>query len=403
VNGATGEAAGDRRFPPGFDWGTATAAHQIEGGNTNNDWWEWEHDPATCCTEPSGDACDSWHRWPDDVAAVADMGLGSYRFSLEWSRIEPAEGEWSSAAVAHYRRVAEALIERGITPVMTFHHFTTPTWLSRRGGWENRATADAFVRFCERTARELAPVMGRVCTLNEPNMVSFMGYAFGMFPPGATDMSRVAAVDANFLAAHRGAVEAIRAQAPGVPVGLTVAMMDFQPVDGGEEQAAAARAMEDLYLDATDGDDFIGVQTYSRMRVGPDGPLGPEPGVPVVSTMGYEVWPEALGATIRRTWERTGGRRIYVTENGIATDDDGERIDFVRRALSSVLDCLADGIDVAGYKYWSLLDNFEWALGYTPRFGLVEVDRAGGTFDRRPKGSAAWFGDIARSNRLPAM
>ncbi len=390
-----------RSFPQGFDWGTATAAHQIEGANVNNDWWAWEHAPGSPCGESSGDACDSWNRWSDDVAIIAELGLTSYRFSVEWSRIEPAEGEWSRAALDHYRRVGEALLERQITPVVTFHHFTTPLWLTSRGGWLEPSTADAFARFCDRTARDLAPVLGRVCTINEPNMVAFMGYEFGMFPPGRTNADEARRADDVFATAHRKAVDAIKQHVTDVPVGLTVSMADYQPADGGEAACAAARATEDHYLDLAGDDDFVGVQTYSRMLMGPHGWLGPQPGVPVVPTMGYEFWPQALEATLRRAWERTGGRpSLYVTENGLATEDDADRIRYVQLALEGVLQCLDDGIDVAGYTYWSLLDNFEWAFGYTPRFGLVEVDRT--TFARHPKPSARWFGSVATANALEA-
>ncbi len=392
-------APAQRSFPKGFDWGTATAAHQIEGANTNNDWWTWEHSPGSPCAVSSGDACDSWHRWPDDIGIVRELGLTSYRFSIEWSRIEPAEGEWSRAALDHYRRVGEALLEHQITPVVTFHHFTTPQWLAAQGGWLEPSTADAFARFCDRAARELAPVLGRVCTINEPNVVAFMGYEFGMFPPGHTSADEARRAEDVFATAHRRAVDVIKQHVPNVPIGLTVSMADYQAAEGGEAACAAARVTEDRFLDVAVGDDFVGVQAYSRMLMGPNGWFGPQPGVPVVSTMGYEFWPEALEATLRHAWERTGGRsRLYVTENGLATDDDADRIRYVQRALEGVLRCLDDGIDVAGYTYWSLLDNFEWAFGYTPRFGLIEVDRT--TFDRHPKNSAHWLSSAAKANTL---
>jgi beta-glucosidase len=388
-----------RSFPEGFDWGTATAAHQIEGANLNNDWWAWEHAPGSPCAVPSGDACDSWYRWPDDIEILRELGLTSYRFSIEWSRIEPAEDEWSRAALDHYRRVGEALLEHQITPVVTFHHFTTPQWVAAQGGWLEPATADAFARFCDRAARDLAPVLGRVCTINEPNVVAFMGYEFGMFPPGHTSADEARRAADVFATAHRRAVDVIKQHVPNVPVGLTVSMADYQAAEGGEAACAAARATEDRFLDATVGDDFVGVQTYTRMLMGPNGWLGPQPGVPVVPTMFYEFWPEALEATLRRAWQRTGGRsRLYVTENGLATDDDAERISYVQRALDGVGRCLDDGIDVAGYTYWSLLDNFEWAFGYTPRFGLVDVDRT--TFDRHLKPSARWLSSVAKANAL---
>ncbi len=387
-------------FPDGFVWGTATAAHQIEGGNVNNDWWVWEHTEGSGCAESSGDACDSWHRFTDDVEAVAAMGLGAYRFSLEWSRIEPAPGEFSRVALDRYRALCVALRDRGITPVVTFHHFTTPIWLAERGGWEDPATPERFAAYCRVVAEALGDVIGAACTINEPNIVATMGYLAGVFPPGRQDVPARRMVNAHFVDAHRRSVEAIRAAAPGVPVGLTLSMADYQALPGGEEKLERIRrGMEDVFLEAVDGDDFLGVQAYSRTRVDADGQRfdGAE-GVPML-IMGYEFWPAAIEATLRRAWEVTGGRvPLWVTENGIGTDDDAQRIDYVHQALGGVLRALDDGIDVRGYTYWSLLDNFEWAFGYGPRFGLVEVDRT--TFARRPKPSAAWFGEIARSNRL---
>jgi beta-glucosidase len=386
-------------FPDGFTWGTATAAHQVEGGNTNNDWWEFEHMSGSGCADSSGDACDSWNRWPDDADLVAELGLDNYRFSVEWSRIEPAEGEISRAALEHYRRQCEGLRARGIDPVVTFHHFTTPRWLVAQGGWESEAAVAYFGRFCRVVAEELGDVMSRACTVNEPNIVATMGWHAGLFPPGKTDKELSYRVGANLIAGHRAAVEAIRAAAPGVPVGLTLSMTDYHLAPGGEEQLERIRRhAEDVFLDATAGDDFLGVQVYTRMRIGPDGWAGHEPGIPVLD-MGYEFYPQALGNCLRRAAAYTGAAvPLLVTENGIGTADDEQRIAYVRHALRGVLDVIAEGIDVRGYTYWSLLDNFEWAFGYRPRFGLVSVDRT--TFARTPKPSAAWLSSIVAANAL---
>jgi beta-glucosidase len=385
-------------FPDGFVWGTATAAHQIEGGNVNNDWWDFEHDPATGCADPSGDACDSFNRYPEDIALVAALGLGAYRFSLEWSRIEPAEGEFSAVALDHYRRMAEVCHEHGVVPVVTFHHFTHPRWLAAKGAWEAPDAPELFARFCERATARLGDLIGIACTLNEPNVVATMGWRHGIFPPGVRDRARRESVNQAMIAAHRKSTEVIRSGPGEFPVGLTLSMTDYQLLPGGEEWLERVRRpSEDVFLEATQGDDYIGVQTYSRTRVGPDGFQGPEAGVPVTQ-MGYEVWPDALEATIRRATEKTG-LPVYVTENGIGTDDDDQRIEFVTAALAGVRRCLDDGIDVRGYFYWSLLDNFEWVLGYQPTFGMVAVDRS--TFERRPKPSSKWLGGVARTNSLP--
>ena len=389
-----------RAFPDGFGWGAASAAHQIEGGNTNNDWWAFEHTPGSGCTEPSGDACDAWLRWEEDADLLAGLGLDSYRFSVEWSRIEPADGEFSRAALAHYRRQCAGLRERGVDPVVTFHHFTTPRWLTERGGWETDLAVERFGRFCTVVAEALGDVMTRACTLNEPNIVATMGWHMGMFPPGKSDVALSRAVAARLGDAHRVAVEAIRAAAPGVPVGLTLSMTDYQLAPGGEERLERMRHhSEDVFLDVIEGDDFLGVQVYTRMLIGPKGWAGYEEGVPVLD-MGYEFYPASLGNCLRRAWDYTAGTvPLLVTENGIGTTDDDQRIEYVRQALSGVLHALDDGVDVRGYTYWSLLDNFEWAMGYKPRFGLFSVDRD--TFERRAKPSAAWLASVAAANALP--
>jgi beta-glucosidase len=388
-----------RAFPDGFTWGTATAAHQIEGGNTNNDWWVFEHLDGSGCSDSSGDACDSWNRWEADVDLVAHLGLDNYRFSVEWSRIEPADGEISHAALAHYRRQCVALRERGIDPVVTFHHFTTPRWLVEQGGWETGVAVERFGRLCHVVAEALGDVMSRACTINEPNIVATMGWHAGIFPPGKTDVALSRTVGSHFVDAHRLAVETIRAAAPGVPVGLTLSMTDYQATAGGEGRLESIRHhAEDVFLDATEGDDFLGVQVYTRMLIGPDGWAGYEEGVPVLD-MGYEFYPASLGNCLRRAWDYLSGSvPLTVTENGIGTTDDAQRIDYVRQALGGTLDVIAEGVDVRGYTYWSLLDNFEWALGYRPRFGIVSVD--GQTFERAPKPSAAWLASVAAANAL---
>lgn len=390
----------ERRFPTGFEWSTATAAHQIEGGNIANDWWAWEHAAGTLVVEPSGDACDSWLRWDRDVALLRRLGVGGYRFSVEWSRLEPAPGERSVAALDNYRRLCEALREAGIRPTVTLHHFTTPRWASLSGGWTDPSIVDRFGEFAEWTVRGLDGLVDRYCTLNEPNIVAGMGYLMGMFPPGvAGDVAAHDSAVANMVAAHRAGVAAVRASSSGAEVGLTVSMTDYQAVDGGASSVAEAEATEDVFLEATSGDDFLGVQVYTRMLMGPNGWVGPAEGVPVVSSMGYELWPDALEACLRRAWARTGGRMpLLVTENGTAADDGADRVDYVRRALEGVLAVLDDGIDVRGYTYWSLMDNFEWAFGYVPKFGLVEVDRT--TFARTPKPAFEWLAGVIAANGL---
>lgn len=389
---------GQGAFPPGFRWGVALAAHQVEGGNWNSDWWEFEHAAGSRCAESSGDACDSWHRWPEDVGIAAELGFDDFRFSVEWARVEPEDGEFSVVALGHYRAMCQAMVDQGIEPVVTLHHFTNPRWVAAQGGWENPRTAVRFARYCDRVLDELGPLVGRICTINEPNVVATMGYLLGIFPPGCADRARYDQVVGHLVEGHRRAVECSRQRAPGVPVGLTLSMTDYQAAEGGQAKAAELVAGEDVFLDATEGDDFLGVQTYSRMVIGPEGWLGPQPGVPAL-VMGYEYWPDSLEATIRRAVERTEGRLpVLVTENGIGTDHDDQRMAYVAQALAGVQRVLADGIEVLGYTYWSLLDNFEWVFGFVPRFGLVSVDRQ--SFSRQIKDSGRWLGEVARRNAL---
>jgi beta-glucosidase len=390
----------DLDFPQGFLWGAAGSAHQIEGGNTNSDWWEFEHAPGSRCAESSADGCDSFHRWPDDLDLVANMGLGSYRFSLEWSRIEPAEGEFSLAAMDHYRRICAGCHERGIIPVVTFHHFTNPSWLARRGGFEDPEAPDLFARFVERAGAHLGDLIGWGCTINEPNVIGAMGYTVGDYPPGVKDdLGRHLAVNKAMVRAHRLAVEALRSGPGTYPVGLTLSMAEIVADEGGEvTRDMAEDILEDTFLRAAEGDDFVGVQAYTRMHFGPEGLVADDPSV-AQTQMGTENWPGAVAHCVRRTAAFTG-LPVLISESGIATDDDAERIRYLGSVLHDVHQCMTAGIDVRGFFVWSLLDNFEWNMGYGPKLGLHAVDRK--TFARTAKPSAAWYGAVAGSNRLAA-
>lgn len=409
------------QFPKNFMWGTATASHQVEGGNVYNDVWLMEHTPGTVFVESSGDAVDHYHRYAEDIALLAGLGFNMYRFSLEWSRIEPEEGEFNLSELEHYRRMLAACHEHGITPMLTYHHFSSPRWLMRYGGWSGDKTPELFARFCQRSARYLGDLTGAACTLNEINIATLFS-VLNMFRPEHSQPEQVpawmtaAARSLNvspqqfapfmFAAgpkaieivqkAHRRGVEAIKSGPGAYPVGVTLALMDIQAGPGGEEVAARVRYdVNESYLEAARGDDFVGVQTYSRFRFGPQGILPPEM---EVTQMGYEFFPEALEATIRQA-ARVADVPVIVTENGVAGDDDAKRVEFIQRAVKSVANCLKDGVDVRGYTYWSAFDNFEWMQGYQMKFGLIGVDRQ--TQARTVKPSAKWLGSIAKSGILP--
>ncbi len=405
-------------FPKGFLWGAASAGHQVEGGNTDSDLWLLENVAGSIFAEPSGDACDHYHRYADDIALVASFGLNTFRTSVEWSRIEPAEGRFDREAIAHYRDVLETCHRYGIAPMVTYHHFTSPLWLLADGGWENPRTPELFARYAEVVTAELGDLFDVACTLNEPNLPFLLG-ALGlgaktpgdrrhipMFVNAAAELGVDPAIIAPFqfsatqagydvkLAAHRLGRDAIKSVRHEIAVGWTLANSDIQAAPGGEQYATTLRHdINERFLEASRGDDFVGVQTYGRHAFDEDGALmKATEGVPV-NQMGDEIYPQGLSSTIREA-ARVAGVPVYVTENGLATTDDAQRVQFLEDSVDVVADCIADGVDVRGYIVWTLLDNFEWIFGYEPKFGLVAVDRA--TQGRTPKPSAYRLGELAR-------
>lgn len=385
-------------FPEGFLWGAATSAHQIEGNNVNSNWWVLENAPDTRTTEPSGDACDSYHRYREDMTLLRDAGLDTYRFSVEWARIEPEEGMISRAAVAHYRRMVETALELGLTPSVTLMHFTVPRWFADDGMWRSPKAADRFARYTELALPILGDDVRMVCTINEPNIAAMLAggedpadlVAYGLPAP---DLK----VADTLLECHRRSRE-ILGGVGGIQSGWTVATQAFQAEPGCEEVAHEyGYQRDDWYLEAARGDDWLGVQAYTRTIIGPDGPRQ-VPDEVETTLAGWEYYPEAAALGVRSAWEKSGGVPIYVTENGIATADDARRIDYLRGSLAGLHGAIADGVDVRGFLAWSLLDNFEWSAGYRPTFGLIAVDRE--TFVRTPKPSLGWLGQVARNNGL---
>jgi beta-glucosidase len=385
-------------FPDGFLWGAATASHQVEGGNVNNHYWAWEHAPHSPFTDRSGDACDSYHRWREDLDLVAAAGLNTYRFSLEWSRIEPEEGELSRAARDHYRRMVDGCRERGLKPVVTLCHFSTPRWFHDDGSWTGPKAGDRFARFTE-LALPVIEDVEYVLTLNEPNLAAALPVLGAMAARGeeVTGLPRPDQELADaFLEAHRRSLAVLRS-AGSPPVGLALVGQEWIAEDGAVEEMAAHRAaFEDQFLLAASDCDFVGLQVYSCARIGPDGPVAPAPELLTQAHMEYR--PEALGRAVTRAAEVLPGMTFLITENGLATDDDAQRIAYTEGALRGLASAIDGGADVRGYLHWTLLDNFEWFSGYGPKFGLVAVDRE--TFVRTPKPSLAWLGEVARRNAL---
>lgn len=426
----------ERRFPDGFLWGSAGAAHQTEGDNTNSDWWAHEHARKTNAKEKSLRASDSYHRFAEDWALVAGSGQNAVRLSVEWARIEPKPGEFATKELDHYREVIGTARDLGLTTSVTLHHFTNPNWFARRGGWDSDEAVEVFRRYARTAAGALGDLVQIVNTINEPSVVAVVGHLMGFFPPRVTDVHAAHRVTVNLLKAHAAAAEALRTT--GAQVGLPLSVLDFLPT---EDTALGWRARDFMHwswvgvwlealrtgevrgLSVPDEkvrglgghDDFVGIQYYSRFDVHPaaldaagsaadavPNPVGARPTLPQAgderrTQMGWLWHPAGLGTVIDEVAEVTG-LPIQITENGIATADDAERIEFVKLHLEQVHRAIARGRDVRGYFYWSTLDNFEWNDGYRPTFGLIAVDRE--TMERTPKPSLAWYGGVAKANAL---
>ena len=282
-------------FPKDFIWGAATAGHQVEGNNVNSESWVLEHLPDTIYAEPSGDACDHYHRYPEDIALLAELGFNAYRFSIEWARIEPEEGEFSLAQLEHYRRMLLCCHENNIKPLVTLHHFISPRWLIGKGGWLDPKTPDRYAGYVEKVAGYLGDLIGAACTFNEPNIAPIIARlfsldikaspfwenaasAFGVTPDrlGLWQFVTDPAMWDVIYAAHQKARDILHAGPGDFPVGLSVSLMDIHAAPGGEENAAKYRKeLSEVYLERLTDDDFVGVQTYARMVVGPDGVVHP--------------------------------------------------------------------------------------------------------------------------------
>ncbi|WP_214403122.1 glycoside hydrolase family 1 protein [Pseudonocardia lacus] len=408
VTDDSARANADADFPADFLWGSATAAHQVEGGNTNSDWWDFEHDPAAPARESSGDGIDQYHRYADDFALLKSLGHNCHRLSVEWARIEPAPGELSRSAIAHYRRVLTALADQGLTAFVTLHHFTLPRWFAARGGWLAPDAVERFERYCRHVGAELGELMPFVCTVNEPQMIALHGYLEGYHPPSISNPTLWKCVGRVLLDAHHTAVRAMRDES-AARTGLVVQLPLLTPARDDEACRAFCHDLRseivDLHLDGLspyDGGDWLGVQYYRRQWVDPDSPtLSAEPPPGYARTqMGWAVHPDGLTTMLHRA-ARTG-LPLYVTENGIATEDDDERLDYLESHLAAVARARREGVDVRGYLHWSAFDNFEWAAGWGPRFGLIAVDR-GNDFIRTPKASAFAFARVAATGRLDAL
>ncbi|RME40623.1 MAG: glycosyl hydrolase family protein [Caldilineae bacterium] len=412
-------------FPDGFLWGVATAAHQNEGNNTNNDFWQWEHLPGkTADGSTSGLACDWWdaerQRAEADFERAAEMGLNTLRLSVEWSRIEPQPDRWDEAAIERYRAMLTRLHELGLTPMVTLHHFTNPLWLAERGGWLWREAVPRFRRYSDYVAQKLGDLCNLWCTLNEPMVYAYLSHLTGEWSPGEKSLLRTLRVAAAMAKAHLAAREAIRARQPAARVGLVKHLPILDAAAPRLPDRLAAGAQDRLFNERffravygnrpAGGDDFVGINYYGRHNIAFDlrrpftlfGRNVIPPGAEMWDDPwpDREVYPHGLYRAIRRA--AAFGKPVYITENGLADAEDARRPRFLLAHLAAVHRAIRDGFDVRGYYYWTLVDNYEWVEGWTTRFGLIALEPE--TQQRTPRRSAALYRAIARANAItPAM
>lgn len=420
-------------FPEEFLWGTASAAHQVEGNNTNNDWWLFEQRPgAIWHGDRSGLACDWWRNAERDFDLMAEMGHSTHRLSVEWSRIEPEEGIFSHQAMARYREMLLGLSQRGIKPMVTLFHFSSPQWLARKGGWRNPATIGAFRRFVRYTVEQLGDLVTLWCTINEPNVYAALAFLLGEHAPGERSLLLYFRVLSHLLRAHGAAYRVIHGLDGSAQVGLVKNVQIFEPMNSADGPSVwltrlidrlfnqlALRAVEDGRLrlplshgltahgPLVDSLDFWGLNYYHRQRTSLRGQNGNRlallqttPGAEV-SDFGRagpygEVYPTGIHHVLKRV--AVLGKPIYITENGLPDADDDQRPRFLLAHLARVHQAITEGVDVRGYYHWSFTDNFEWAEGWALRFGLVALDPE--TQVRTPRPSAELYSQIIRENAI---
>ncbi len=422
ITGASARPSTRKPFPKGFLWGAATSGHQIEGNNVNADAWVAETIKPTIYAEPSGDAANSFTMWPTDLDLVKSFGLNTYRFSLEWSRIEPEQGMFSMAMLDHYKAMIDGCRARGLIPMVTFNHYTTPRWFAGRGGWTNNDAPRLFARYCDVAARHLAGGIGYATTLNEPNLIHVIRQGmnakqFGQIKPLLDAMSAATAkatgstrfvagntiavddleqFNRNLLAGHKEGRAAIKAARGSLPVGVSLAMPDDWSLDASDTRDRFRAAAYLPWLEAAKSDDFLGVQNYERQLWNAEGKVESHQDGDR-NAAGGEVYPPSLANAVRYA-HSVSRVPIIVTEHGVNSTDDAIRARLIPAALAELKKVIDDGIPVKGYLHWSLLDNFEWIFGYKYQYGLVAVDRK--TFRRTPKPSAFVLSSIARRNSL---
>ncbi|MBM3270052.1 MAG: glycoside hydrolase family 1 protein [Candidatus Sericytochromatia bacterium] len=369
-------------FPDGFLWGAATAAHQVEGG-IDNDWTHFERQPRAIKNGDRSElGVDHYRRFDADFGLAADMGHNAHRLSIEWARIEPARGHYDRSEIDHYHEVIASLRKRGLEPFVTLHHFTNPRWVADQGGWLEDRTVDDFVRYAAFMGKEFRGAVRFWITINEPNIYACHSYVTGTWPPRRHSFPAAMRVLSQLSRAHLGAYRALREADPAARIGYSQNLMTFAPFAcWSPVDRAFVRLSDRLFnrsvLDVVHGAlDFIGVNYYTRAHLRFPRVILALAGAPR-NDLGWEIYPDGLYEALKLAGEyaRPRGIPVYVTENGIDDRLGERRSAYLVDHLRAVHRAVSEGVDVRGYIHWTLMDNFEWAEGYAPRFGLFYVDR----------------------------
>jgi beta-glucosidase len=414
-------------FPADMKWGVSTSSHQVEGGNTNNDWWQWEEQGRIVEGQRSGKACDWWRHAEADFDRAAELGCNALRLSVEWSRIEPQPGEFDDGALSRYWEMLAELRSRGIEPMVTLHHFTNPLWLAERGAWESRETVPLFARYVREVVEALGNQCDLWCTINEPTIVALLGYIAGTFPPGRSDFRTAMAVVRNMLYGHAAAYRAIHEAQSAARVGLAHTVIPMDPanprsrLDRWAAHVADSMMNEGVVRALARGRwvlplgvgiawrlrntlDWIGLNYYTRKMVRFDRrqpralftSQGQAEGAELLDGGLGEFYPKGIFRSIRRL--QPLGVPIYITEHGTPDEDDDQRPRHLLAHLHQTWHAIQLCCPVMGYYHWTLVDNFEWARGWAVRFGLFSLNPE--TQKRTPRNSARLYSDIVRERAI---
>ena len=394
------------KFPEGFLWGAATSAHQVEGGNIYNDWWEWESLPGHA---RSGQACDQYHLFEQDFDLAKSLNHNAHRLSVEWSRIEPKEGEFNFAEIEHYKKVLKALKDRNFKVMLTLWHFTLPKWVADIGGWENGRTIKLFTNFVEKIAPQIGEYVDFWITLNEPGVYIYNGYLTGTWPPQKISKWSGLKVNWNLSRAHKKVYKLLHKLTPGKPVGFAQNTQSFESSHKHSFLEQFSVIFSDVvenhlfYFLTKNHHDFLGLNYYFHHRFkhvtleDTSELIKQTPDMTHdVSDLGWEIYPEGMFEILL---DLSDHLPVYITECGIASTNDDRRVRFLVHYLQEVYRAIKAGVNVKGFFYWSLLDNFEWHLGFEPRFGLIEVDYK--TQHRLIRPSAKVYAEIIKHNGIP--